>query len=89
MTQGLKLAEQALHGGQAVNTTSAALLERTPRQALEALEEGMGLSEDELAQALGTRRRTVQRWRTGMAYPQQAARQRLVELLNLSTFQFE
>jgi uncharacterized protein (DUF2384 family) len=59
------------------------LLERTPRQALDALEEGMGLSEEELAQALGTSRRTLQRWRMGAAYPQQAARQRLGELLQL------
>lgn len=43
----------------------------------------MGLSEDELAQALGTSRRTLQRWRTGTAYPQQAARQRLASLLHL------
>jgi transcriptional regulator with XRE-family HTH domain len=60
-----------------------AILETTPRRALDAPEEGMGLSEDELAQALGTSRRTLQRWRTGTAYPQQAARQRLAELLRL------
>ena len=62
---------------------STALLERTPRQALRSLEEGMGLSEDELAQALATSRRTLQRWRTGTAYPQQAMRQRLAALLDL------
>ena len=66
-----------------MNAVSTALLERTPRQALDALGEGMGLSEDELAQALGTSRRTLQRWRTGTAYPQQATRQRLTELLHL------
>ena len=66
-----------------MNALSTALLERTPRQALAALEEGIGLSEDELAQALGTSRRTLQRWRTGTAYPQQAMRQRLAELLQL------
>lgn len=59
------------------------LLERTPRQALDVMEEGMGLSEDELAQALGTSRRTLQRWRMGTAYPQQAMRQRLSALLEL------
>jgi transcriptional regulator with XRE-family HTH domain len=66
-----------------MNALSTALLERTPRQALDALEEGMGFSEDELAQALGTSRRTLQRWRIGTAYPQLAARQRLAELLHL------
>ncbi len=66
-----------------MNALSAALLERTPRQALDALEQGTGLSEDELAQALGTSRRTIQRWRTGTAYPQQATRHRLAELLDL------
>lgn len=66
-----------------MNGLSTALLERTPRQALDALEEGMGLSEEDLAQALGTSRRTLQRWRMGTAYPQQSARQRLGELLHL------
>lgn len=66
-----------------MNALSTALLERTPRQALDALEAGMGLSEDQLAQALGTSRRTLQRWRTGIAYPQQSARQRLSALLAL------
>src|SRR6266508_569342 len=60
-----------------------AILETTPRQALDALEKGMGLSEHELAQALGTSRRTLQRWRVGTAYPQQATRRRLAELLSL------
>ena len=63
--------------------TSLALLEMTPRQALDALQEAMGLSEEELAGALGTSHRTVQRWRAGKAYPQQLARQRLAELLRL------
>lgn len=66
-----------------MNAPSTALLERTPRQALDTLEEGMGLSEEELAQALSTSRRTLQRWRMGTAYPQQATRQRLAELLQL------
>ena len=66
-----------------VNATPAVLLEKTPRQALDALEEGMGLSEEALAQALGTSRRTLQRWRGGTAYPQQPARRRLAALLEL------
>ena len=66
-----------------MNAASMALLEQTPRQALDALEEGIGLSEDEVAQALGTSRRTLQRWRVGTAYPQQAMRQRLGALIDL------
>lgn len=66
-----------------MTTTSASLLEMTPRQALDVLQEGTGLSEEGLAQALGINRRTIQRWRTGVAYPQQVARQRLTALLRL------
>jgi len=67
-----------------VTTTSATLLEMTPRQALDALEDGIGLPEDALALALGVSRRTLQRWRIGAAYPQQVARQRLTALLQLN-----
>ena len=63
--------------------TPAAVLDTTPRQALDALQEAMGLSEEELAEALGVSHRTLQRWRAGTAYPQQLARQRLAELLRL------
>lgn len=45
-----------------MTATPAILLEKTPRQALAALEEGMGLSEEALAQALGTSRRTLHHW---------------------------
>ena len=69
--------------GNRMNAASLALLEQTPRQTLDALEEGIGLAEDELAQALGTSRRTIQRWRTGTAYPQQAMRMRLGRLIDL------
>ena len=34
-----------------MNAASMALLEQTPRQALDTLEEGIGLSEDELEKA--------------------------------------
>lgn len=62
---------------------SAALLDMTPRQALDSLQEATGLSEEELADALGASHRTVRRWRAGTAYPQQLARQRLAALLRL------
>ena len=67
-----------------MKTLAAPILDRTPRQALDILEEQTGLSENELAQALGTSRRTLQRWRAGTAYPQVAARQCLGELLLLA-----
>jgi DNA-binding transcriptional regulator YiaG len=64
-------------------STPTAVLDKTPRQALDTLEKSLGVSEDELAQALDSNRRTLQRWREGTAYPQQLARQRLAELLRL------
>lgn len=59
------------------------VLTMTPTEALDTLEKSLGISEDELAQALNSDRRTLQRWRTGTAYPQRQARQRLAELLRL------
>lgn len=58
-------------------------LEMTPRQAIEAIKDEMGLTEEELAGALGTSRRTLQRWRAGTSSPPPLARQRLGELLRL------
>jgi ribosome-binding protein aMBF1 (putative translation factor) len=55
----------------------------TPSEALDTLKKSLGLSEEELAQALNSNRRTLQRWRAGTAYPQRQARQRLAELLSL------
>lgn len=55
----------------------------TPVEALDALEQSLGINEEHLAQALDSDRRTLQRWRTGVAYPQRQARQRLAELLTL------
>jgi uncharacterized protein (DUF2384 family) len=55
----------------------------TPAEALDALEKSLGMSEDELAQALDSNCRTLHRWRTGTAYPQRQARQRLAGLLAL------
>ena len=51
--------------------------------AIDALQRGMGLSDDELADALGTSQRTLQRWRGGAVHPRQLARQRLTDLLGL------
>jgi len=62
---------------------SSAVLDITPRRALDTLEKALGIPEEELAQALNSNRRTLQRWRAGTAHPQQLARQRLVELLRL------
>jgi transcriptional regulator with XRE-family HTH domain len=64
-------------------TASPAILDITPSQALDSLQEATGLSDEELADALGASHRTIQRWRAGTAYPQQLARQRLAELLRL------
>ncbi len=55
----------------------------TPREALDTLEKSLGIREEELAQALNSNRRTLQRWRAGTAYPQWRARQRLADLLRL------
>lgn len=64
-------------------TAPSPLLEMTPRQALDALRKATGLSDEELADALGTSQRTLQRWHSGAAHPQQLARQRLAALLRL------
>jgi len=61
----------------------SAVLDTTPRRALDTLEKALGIPEEELAQALNINRRTLQRWRTGVAHPQQAARSRLAALLRL------
>ena len=58
-------------------------LEMTPAQAVERLEEDLGLSKGELAAALGATPRTLERWRTSTTHPQRDARQRLAALLNL------
>ena len=55
----------------------------TPRQALDTLETGLGIPEEDRAQALNSSGRSLQRWRAGSAHPQQLARQRLAELLRL------
>jgi putative toxin-antitoxin system antitoxin component (TIGR02293 family) len=58
-------------------------LEMTPAQAVERLEEDLGLTRGELAAALDATPRTLERWRAGATHPQRDARQRLAALLNL------
>lgn len=53
----------------------------TPRQALEQLEYGLGLTPEDLCGALGVSRRTLERWRSGEAYPQRESREKLAELV--------
>jgi len=62
---------------------SSTILDITPRLALETLEKSLRFSEEELAQALNSNRRTLQRWRAGTAHPQWPARRRLGQLLDL------
>lgn len=61
--------------------TARSRLQTTPERAVETLEGGLGLSRGELAGALGTSARTVERWRTGQTYPQHEARERLADLV--------
>jgi uncharacterized protein (DUF2384 family) len=60
-----------------------ATLEMTPVQALNVLEQELGLSSDELAVALAVSSRTLDRWRRGETYPQREARQHLVQMIEL------
>ena len=55
----------------------------TPRETLDTLAKSLGFREEDLAQALNSNRRTLQRWRAGTAYRQRQVRQRLAELLRL------
>lgn len=58
-------------------------LDTTPRQAIERLEHDLGLSQADLCGALGVSRRTLERWRSGEAYPQRESREKLAELIEL------
>lgn len=58
----------------------------TPRQALEQLENDFGLASNDLASALGISRRTLERWRSGEAYPQRESREKLAELIELDRY---
>jgi len=48
------------------------------------LKDRLGLSDQELAQALGVHTRTVERWREGASYPQHEAREKLRALTQLT-----
>jgi transcriptional regulator with XRE-family HTH domain len=55
----------------------------TIRQSIERLEGDLGLTENELADALGTTSRTLSRWKVQSHYPQHDARARIRALLAL------
>src|SRR5437764_373311 len=55
----------------------------TPQQAVKLLDSELGLSTDDIAGALATDPRTIERWRSGGTYPQRDARRRLASLLQL------
>ena len=59
-------------------------LGRAPAEAVEYLEEVLGLSSKELAYVMGTDPRTIDRWRKEESYPQREARGRLADLVRLS-----
>lgn len=58
-------------------------LDMTPGQAVERLEEDLGLSAGELSAALGASARSIERWRDGLTHPQREARGRLAALIAL------
>ncbi|HET7034584.1 MAG TPA: MbcA/ParS/Xre antitoxin family protein [Thermomicrobiaceae bacterium] len=58
-------------------------LQVTPRQAVEQLERNLGLTTSELADALETSERSLERWRSAVTYPQRDARRRLESLIAL------
>ncbi|MGI8550635.1 MAG: hypothetical protein ACR2PL_07550 [Dehalococcoidia bacterium] len=54
-----------------------------PAQAIDHLEQALGLSRADLARALEADLRTLQRWHAGETYPQREARQRFAALLSI------
>jgi transcriptional regulator with XRE-family HTH domain len=54
-----------------------------PGRAVECLMEDIGLSKKELADALETTPRTLERWRSGETYPRRDTRRRLATLIEL------
>ena len=65
-------------------TTARTVLDMAPRRVLEQVQSDLGLSDAELATALDATPRTIERWRTGMSYPQIEQRRRLGKLLELT-----
>ncbi len=61
-----------------------AMLDITPRQAVEQVQQTFALSDDELAHALSASPRTLSRWRTNTSYPQHEARERIAVLVKLA-----
>jgi len=66
-----------------MGSPGSVLLEMTPHQVVEQLETDLYLTRDDLARVLNANVRTVERWRTGQAYPQLEARHRLAALVGL------
>lgn len=58
----------------------AAVLDRAPGAIVGQLEADLQLTDSELAQALDTNPRTIDRWKTGSTHPQHEARRKLTEL---------
>lgn len=63
--------------------TVGILLDVTPHEVIEQLEVDLGLSSGDLARILDSSPRTIDRWRLGQAYPQNAMRRRLAGLVAL------
>ncbi len=59
------------------------LFDAPVHQIVEQLQNDLGLTVVDLASALGTDQRTIQRWQTGQSFPQHDARQKLHELSRL------
>jgi ribosome-binding protein aMBF1 (putative translation factor) len=58
-------------------------LEMAPHRIVEQVGANLGLSTTELAAALATNPRTLERWRSRATYPQRETRRRLADLLAL------
>jgi uncharacterized protein (DUF2384 family) len=61
-----------------------AMLDITPRQAVEQVQRTLALSDNELAFVLSSSPRTLHRWRSNETYPQHETRERLAALVALA-----
>ena len=59
------------------------ILEMVPGRIIDQVEDELGLTDRDVALAVGVNLRTMERWRAGETYPQRDARQRLAALLAL------